>query len=93
MVVREMAKSYKEQELEYPVLCHFKIITEDLKNMHFVIETVLLQLGVKDPVQAGNRSAKGKYITYNVSIMVESKEHMYKIDQALREIEGVKVVL
>jgi putative lipoic acid-binding regulatory protein len=88
-----MAQSSPEPKLVFPVTCHFKIITEDLHNMHFVIETVLMQLGVHDPITPGHRSAAGKYVTYNVSIHVESRMRMDKIDRALREIVGVKMVL
>ena len=90
-----MAESYKgqEPELEFPLTCHFKVIAEDLEGMDFVIETVLMELGVGDPVASGNRSASGKYVTYNVSIEVDSRETMNRIDQALRDIQGVKMVL
>ena len=92
-----MAESYKEPEpkpeLEFPVTCHFKVIAEDLDGMDFVIETVLIELGVSDPVTSGNRSSTGKYVTYNVSVVVDSRDAMNRIDQALREIQGVKMVL
>ncbi len=41
----------------------------------------------------GNISANGNYITYNLSVRVESKAIMDKIDAELRAIEGVKMVL
>jgi putative lipoic acid-binding regulatory protein len=88
-----MALKGKEEQLEYPVDAHFKIITEDIEHMDFVIESVLMQLGIDAPVRAGNRSANNRYITYNVSIRVESRDMMYSIDSQLRDIEGVKVVL
>ena len=83
----------KEDDLEFPVMCHFRVISENLANMHFVIETVLMQLGVTDPLEEANTSKEGKYISFNVSTVVESREAMAKIDQELRLIEGVKMVL
>jgi len=80
-------------ELEFPVDCHFKIIAEDLENIHFVIETVLMGQGVKSPLTAGNKSEGGKYITFNVTVCVESREQMNQIDAELRQIQGVRMVL
>ena len=83
----------KQPELEFPVDCHFKVIAEKLDGIAFVIETVLLQMGIRNPLEAGNVSANGNYITYNISVRVESKAVMDKIDAELRNIEGVKMVL
>jgi putative lipoic acid-binding regulatory protein len=83
----------KKDELEFPLTCHFRVITENLTNMHFVIETVLMELGVTDPVEDSNTSQDGKYISFGISTVVESREAMEKIDQELRLIQGVKMVL
>ncbi len=83
----------QEPKLEFPLDCHFKVIAEDLENMHFVIETVLMGQGVSNPLTAGNKSEGGKYITFNVSVRVDSREQMNQIDAELRNIQGVKMVL
>ncbi|HNR94283.1 MAG TPA: DUF493 family protein [Kiritimatiellia bacterium] len=44
-------------------------------------------------LEAGNVSANGNYITYNISVRVDSREIMDKIDTEVRSIEGVKLVL
>jgi putative lipoic acid-binding regulatory protein len=80
-------------ELEFPLQCHFRLITENLKNMHFVVETVLMELGVHDPVEQANESEGGKYISFNISTVVESLDQMNRIDKELRLIQGVKMVL
>ncbi len=83
----------EKHELTFPLVCHYKIIARNLEHMHFVIETVLLQMGIRNPLEAGNVSANGNYITYNISVRVDSKAVMDKIDAELRNIEGVKMVL
>jgi putative lipoic acid-binding regulatory protein len=83
----------KEPELEFPLDCHFKVIAEDLENMHFVIETVLMGLGVSAPLTEGNKSGGGKYISFNITVRVKSREQMNQIDSELRNIQGVKMVL
>ncbi len=87
------AKETKSPKLTFPVDCHFKVIAEDLEHMHFVIETVLMELGIQNPLTPGNRSKNGKYITFNVSVRVASREMMERIDSELRNIQGVKMVL
>ena len=80
-------------ELEFPVDCHFKVIAEKLDGIAFVIETVLMELGITSPLTAGNESKGGKYITFNVAVRVDSREQMNRIDAELRNIQGVKMVL
>ena len=80
-------------KLEFPVECHFRVIADDLDNIHFVIETVLLELGVNDPLERVNSSSGGKYASFNVSTVVRSHEQMNRIDSELRLIQGVKMVM
>ncbi|NCC53180.1 MAG: DUF493 domain-containing protein [Spartobacteria bacterium] len=85
--------SFDGVELVFPQECHFKVIAEDQESMHFVIETVLMELGIHAPVVEGNHSAQGRYVTYNISVRVESREMMNAIDHELRSIVGVRMVL
>ncbi len=83
----------KTPELQFPLECHFRIIAEDRDNMHFVIETVLMELGVHDPLEKANASAGGKYVSFAFSTTIASREAMALIDRELRAIEGVRMVL
>lgn len=84
---------FENEELKFPVECHFKVISEDIQNIHFVIETVLMGLNINVPVVKGNKSAGGKYITHDITVTVHSKEILTAIDAELRNIQGVKMVL
>lgn len=79
--------------ISFPVTCHFRVISENDPNMQFVIETVLMQLGVTAPVEKSNLSSGSRYISFNISTIVESAESMRLIDSELRNIQGVKMVL
>lgn len=81
------------EKLEFPLNCQFRVIAERNPNMFFVIETVLMENGVKSPLKAENLSDGGKYQSFSVDVRVESLEQMNRIDQALRNIVGVKMVL
>jgi putative lipoic acid-binding regulatory protein len=80
-------------ELEFPALCHYRVIAEDREHMFFVIETVLLELGVTAPLEKANTSANGTYVSFGFSVEVPSREVMNRIDRELRNIEGVRMVL
>jgi len=80
-------------DLEFPLECRFRVIAEDHEGMAFVIETVLMQMGVEVPVVRGNMSKNGTYVSYGITTVVQSREEMNRIDTELRQIEGVKMVL
>ena len=80
-------------DLQFPLVCHFRVIAEDLNNMQVVIETVLLGLGVTSPVERVNASHGGKYVSFNITATVDSREAMNRIDQELRLIKGVRMVM
>ena len=57
------------------------------------LEKALFNMGIMNPVTAGNHSARDRYVSFNISIVVNSKEYMDEVDQALRQIPGVRMVL
>ncbi len=80
-------------EIEFPVLCHVKVITEKREGMQTAIENILNKLELSVKVVLGNSSATGKYLTYNFSFMADSKEIMNQVDTEIRDIDGVKMVM
>ena len=81
------------RELQFPVECHFRVIAENRHNMHFVIETVVMGLGITSPVERSHTSDNDRYVSFRFSTVVESREQMARIDRELRLIEGVRMVL
>ncbi|MCK5528776.1 MAG: DUF493 domain-containing protein [Kiritimatiellae bacterium] len=92
-MTEEKIKKMCGVELEFPLVCHVKVITEKRDDIHGLIEDVLGNLKVVAEVSLGNSSAEGKYTTYNFSFTADSKEIMEKVDQAIRAVDGVKMVL
>ena len=83
----------EQRETLFPATCHIKIIGENHPDMEANIHDTLRNLNINDPVQAGNESSQRRYITYNMSLLVETAERMDEIDQALCSIPGVKMIL
>ena len=88
-----MSADFENEELRFPLDCQFRVITEKKEGMRFVIETVLLELEVFSPLKDEHESRTGKYQSFSVNVHVESMQHMNQIDEALRSIVGVKMVL
>ena len=84
---------FGDKKLDFPLVCQYRIIAENREGIHFVIETVLLEMGVTAPLHPGNQSGGGRYQSFHVEVRVESLDQMNKIDSALRNIVGVKMVL
>ena len=83
----------KQEELSFPLACHFKVIGERRDRLRDDILQALDTQNINADVTQGNQSGKGTYVTYNFSVEVYSKEQMNAIDGALRAIPGVKMVL
>jgi putative lipoic acid-binding regulatory protein len=90
--MRELTK--EESESLFPAKCHFKVICLDLMGIHKNLNLALVEIGLGDiAFQPGTRSKQGKYISFEVSLMVETHDKMLEIDQAIRAVEGVKMLL
>ena len=81
------------ENIRFPVICHYKIISEDHEGVQSSIEKVFLDVNIRVRFEKGRHSDGGKYVTFNADVMIHSLELMRLIDRALRRIEGVKFVL
>ncbi len=87
------SNGHGKRELKFPVLCHYKIIVEDVVGIEGRLKKVLLDFGIRRELGKGRRSSKSHYLTYNVEVVVNSKEFMEELDTALRAVPGVKFIL
>lgn len=81
------------EEIKFPVIGYFKIIAERSDDIHLRIETKLREAGVMNPVKIAHESSQRRYLTFDLEILIHSKEYMNEIDALLRRVEGVKMVL
>ncbi len=82
-----------EEEINFPVICYYKIIAERSDDIRLRIETKMREAGVMSPVKIAHESARRRYVTFDLEILAHSKEYMNEIDSALRAVPGVKMVL
>ena len=84
---------FSGEKIQFPVLCHYKIIADDHEGVQSAIEKVFLEVNIRVRFEKGRHSDHGKYVTFNADIVIHSLALMRHIDGALRKIEGVKFVL
>ncbi|WFB35570.1 DUF493 domain-containing protein [Kiritimatiellota bacterium B12222] len=84
---------FGDEEIKFPVEVHYRIVCDSSMEVSAHVMVVADELGLADKIKSGNQSSSGKYITFQVSTVVDSKEEMHNIDQTFRAVEGVKMVL
>ncbi len=84
---------FSSESIQFPVICHYKIISEDHEGVQTAIEKVFLEVNIRVRFEKGRHSDHGKYVTFNADILIHSLELMRHIDRELKKIEGVKLVL
>ncbi len=84
----------EEREALFPTTCHFKVITISLEGIHLQLNRTLEANGISDQrFQPSAQSKGGKYMSYEIALELETHELMMRLDQDLRAIDGVKMVL
>ncbi len=81
------------QQVQFPVTVHFKIIGEISEDLRTHLEIALWELRIAETLEPGRVSTGGKYMTFNLSMVVHSADSLREIDARLRAVAGVKMVL
>lgn len=77
----------------YPATHHFRIIVAAGSPAPKAIETLLADYTVTSPLQAGHTSAGGRYQSLQVAVHLACRADHLRLDQALRAVEGVRILL
>ena len=89
----ERAPASAPQEVVFPTLVHFRIITEGESFQEAVLAEVLSAYKITTPLLASRTSSAGRYLAYSVSVEIRSRAELYAIDAALKQVPGVRMVL
>jgi putative lipoic acid-binding regulatory protein len=79
--------------LEFPLEVHFRILCLSEPAVLQAVREAADLLGLSDALREGNHSRGGRYTSFQLSLQVESREELRRIDQTFRQVEGVKMVL
>jgi len=88
-----MPNPFGDTELEFPQEVHFRIVCEAGNPVRAAVRATAEGLGLGDSLSRGNSSSGGKYHSFQLTHVVQSREEMDRIDQAFRAVDGVKMVL
>jgi putative lipoic acid-binding regulatory protein len=78
-------------DLTYPTDWKYRVIGFDEKLLQIAIDEVLQDLEYS--IRFGNRSSGGKFISFEISLSVETEEHRNKIFIDLKKHTHIKMVI
>jgi putative lipoic acid-binding regulatory protein len=83
--------SKKKLQIDYPCHWEYKVIIQVGMDVYLPLKEVLKdrEFGVK----SSNKSKKGSYESYNVTVLVTSNEERENLFNALKSHENIKFVL
>ncbi len=81
------------QKLRYPVVCHLSIVGDAGKDFAKSVQEVLADYRVVEPLSNGRTTPSGRHRSMRVSVEVESRERLESLDQTLRAVPGVRMIL
>ncbi len=82
------------QELQFPVTWHYKIITEkEFPDFLQGLDQLLNKFGINEQPTTGRESANGKYLTYKLTVIFQNREDMEALSEAIAAVPGVKFLL
>ena len=77
----------------YPAVHHIGIVVARDFGGHEALAAVLRGHEVVEPLHEGQRSRSGAYATLRVSVRVESRQRLEQLDNELRAVPGVRMLL
>ena len=80
----------EEPSIDYPCEWIYKVIGSDKGSVHNAIESIIQDSEYQ--INDSNTSKTGKYLSFDVTVMVGDEAYRNKIYQAFKEHEDIKFV-
>ena len=84
-------KTKAKPNIEYPCEWGFKLIGRDKKKLQECVSNIMRDKNYK--CRDGNISKNGKFVSFNTSCIVSSKEERDRIFKAFQEHNDIKMVI
>lgn len=78
-------------EINYPCIWQYKIIACNANSLRDAVETVINKENFM--LVTSKKSTKGNFVSFNLSVEVESKSHRLEIFDRLKKIAAIKMIL
>ncbi len=82
-----------EESQVYPAEHHFRIIVHAESSAQAGLERVLHDFDVVSPLERSQASQQGRYQSLRVSVRLINRADHVRLDQALRTVAGVRILL
>ena len=79
--------------LIYPAECHFRIIVAGDGSTEEQLQQVLRACEVTAALAPGNSSTGGRFRSLQVSVRVKDRAELVRLDNEMRAVPGVRMVL
>lgn len=80
-------------ELKFPVVAHHRIIVNAGAKDADGMKALFAGFDLVEPVAEGNTSAGGRYVSYGLSVRLRDRNEMARLDEQIRLVPGLKMVL
>ena len=82
-----------EEPSVYPGTFYVSVIAEKEAEVASALASALVGFRIASPLDKGEGSSSGKYVSFRFSVVLSSREEMERMDAAVRAVPGVKMVL
>lgn len=80
-------------EIEFPVVAHHRLIVNAASKDAAHTAALFAGFELVQPVMEVNASASGKYVSFSLSVKLNSKEEMSELDAVIARVPGLKMCL
>ena len=80
-------------ELKFPVVAHHRLIVDAARRDDAATAAVFAGFELVEPVAESRASAGGKYVSYSLSVRLNDREEMARLDAAIAGVPGLKMCL
>lgn len=80
-------------EIKYPVVAHHRLIVNAEVKNEAEIKALFDSFKLTEPIKEVNASSSGKYVSFSLSVKLDSKDETAKLDEAIAHVPGLKMCL
>ncbi|MDA3927249.1 MAG: DUF493 family protein [Kiritimatiellae bacterium] len=87
------APDLQPEQVEYPAEFHFRIICDSSADLIDSINMIACKYTVTQDLNASKTSTSGKYLSYSISIIFDSRPQMISFDMEMKSLPGLRMLL
>lgn len=81
------------EELKFPVVAHHRIIVNAGEKDLAAMQRLFATFDLIEPVAEARASAGGKYVSFGLSVRLQDRDEMARLDEQIKLVPGLKMVL